>query len=566
MSEGNRKNDGSLDDYLELLRLEAAYGISGRKDADAEKDLQFLEEHAENKTAENTGPAKTEAQKQSGFSIKQEYIPARPKKAAGNKANDTPAPPPVGKPAGKKPAKKKTLAEKIKALPKKKKIILAVIAAILAILLILGIAGGIFVSQKFGLLGDKIISDDVIYPDEIPDDINIDIGSSDFQNALREWAMNGNENKMSSKNVINVLLIGRDENGTNTDSMMLVSVNRKLKTLKLVSFFRDSYAYIDTGNGGYCNKINAAYSMGGVNCLMKTLENNYKITIDGYVMVDFESFQGLIDAMGGVKVDVQQYEADYINSYYIYHENVPAGEGVTLDGDQALQFCRVRGCDADADVSRTRRQRQVIESILNRVRSASITELNKCVDALLPYVKTSYSKGEVITLGMKAFAGGWLNYERAQIQMPPEDARTSGNEDMWIWVVDYQYAAYSLQTELYGSSNIVLEEGRTSLIDIYNGTSGSGSSSYTPAETSTVPASTEPLTTDAPEEIPTDVIQVTEEPGEEEPTEEPTEAPAEEPTEETPEETTEEVTEETPEETEAPAEETPADEETPAEE
>ena len=270
--------------------------------------------------------------------------------------------------------------------------------------------------------------------------------------------------------------------------------------------------------------------------------------------------------MGGVKVDVQQYESDYINSYYIYNEYVPAGEGVILDGDQALQFCRVRGCDADADVSRTRRQRQVIESILNRVKSASVSELNKCVDALLPYVNTSYSKGEVISLGLKAFAGGWLGFDRAQIQMPPEDARTSGNEDMWIWVVDYQYAAHSLQTELYGSSNIVLEEGRTSLIDIYNGTSGSGSSSYTPVETSAVPETKQPESTEVNEEIPTDVINIGDDEPTEPVTEEETEAePETEPV--TEEVTEEEPVEEIPEETEAPAEEeTPADEETPAEE
>ena len=565
MSEENTRNDQNLEDYLDLLRLEAEYGISGRKNADAEKDAEFLRNSRKNNNGEDTSADKnTESEKPQNFKVKQEYIPKKPAEASP-KTQKKPSAPPASNKNGKKPQSKKTFAEKLKAMPKKKKIILAVIAAVLALLLIIGIIGGVLVSQKFNMLGDKIVSDDDIYSDEVPGDININIGSSGFQSALKEWALAGNENKMSSKNVLNVLLIGRDADGTNTDSMMLVSVNKKLKTLKLVSFFRDSYAYIETANGGYCNKINAAYSMGGVNCLMKTLENNYKIAIDGYVMVDFESFKALIDAMGGVKVDVQQYESDYINSYYIYNEYVPAGEGVTLDGDQALQFCRVRGCDADADVSRTRRQRQVIESILNRVKSASVSELNKCVDALLPYVNTSYSKGEVISLGLKAFAGGWLGFDRAQIQMPPEDARTSGNEDMWIWVVDYQYAAHSLQTELYGSSNIVLEEGRTSLIDIYNGTSGSGSSSYTPVETSEVPETEQPESTEVNEEIPTDVIDIGDDEPTEPVTEEETEAePETEPV--TEEVTEEEPVEEIPEESEEPAEEIPEVEETPAEE
>ncbi len=554
MAEDNNKNNRNLDDYLELLRLESDYGISGRKDADAEKDAEFLRNSAgKNENSENEKQVFAEQNKTDSlndtaadFYEESKEIMQKPKKVV--KA------PPIKKSANNK-----------KPISKKKKIIFSILAAVLLVFIVSGIIVGVFVSKKFNMLGDKIKLENDTNPKALnSEEINIKIGSSDFQNALKEWATAGNDSKLRDKNVINVLLIGSDEGGSNTDSMILVSVNKKKKTLKLISFLRDSYAYIETEDGGYCNKINAAYSMGGVSCLIKTIENNYKISIDGFVMVDFESFQGLIDAMGGVTVDVQEYEANYINSYYSYFEYVPAGEGVTLDGEQALQFCRVRGCDADADVSRTRRQRQVIESILNRVKTASVSELNSYIDALLPYVETSYSKGEVISLGMKAFAENWLNYERAQISMPPENARISGDENMWIWVVDYQYAAHSLQTEIYGSSNIVLEEGRTSLIDIYNGTSGSGSSSYTPAQTSTVPETTEPQTTDVIEETPTDFIQINEEPVEEEPAEELTEAPAEEePTEETPEEPTEEVTEET----EAPdEEETPADEEVPAEE
>lgn len=367
-------------------------------------------------------------------------------------------------------------------LPKKKKIVVSIIAVFLAVVLTLTIVLGIFIGKKFGLLGDNINSleyDDTIYDDGEFDDINIDIGSAGFKQALQDWATQGNENKMSSKNVINVLLVGADSrqgtNSGNTDVMMLISLNKKTKTLKLISFLRDSYLYIEGKNNSYCTKLNAAFSMGGPECLLQTIENNYKIEIDNYVMVNFESFKSIIDAMGGVTVDVQKYEADY--NYTKFKISLPYGENVTLNGEQALCFCRIRGCDADGDVSRTRRQRQVIEAIIDRVTNASVSDLNKYIDILLPYVDTGYSKTQIFSLGVQALTGKWHSYERTQIQMPDEECRTSGSANAWIWVVDYQLAAHKLQTEIYGQSNITLAEDRVSIIDVYRGANYSGSSS-----------------------------------------------------------------------------------------
>lgn len=362
-------------------------------------------------------------------------------------------------------------------LPKKKKIIVSVVAIILALILILTTVLGIFVAQKFGLMGDNINNaeyDDTIYDDGEIGDIDIDIGSADFKQALKDWATQGNENKMSSKNVINVLLVGADRgtNSGNTDVMMLISLNKKTKQLKLVSFLRDSYLYIDSKNGSSCSKLNSAFSMGGPECLVQTIENNYKIEIDNYVMVNFESFVEIIDAMGGVTVDVQKYEADY--NYKKFKISLPYGEDVTLNGEQALCFCRIRGCDADGDVSRTRRQRQVIESIIDRVKTASVGDLNKYIDILLPYVDTGFAKTQILSLGVQAVTGKWFNYERTQLQMPDEESRTSGSANAWIWVVDYQLAAHKLQNELYGKSNITLNEGRTSIIDVYRGANYKG--------------------------------------------------------------------------------------------
>ncbi len=365
----------------------------------------------------------------------------------------------------------------------KKRALKGILISVLSLFLVFTIVITAFVIDKFNKMGEKIDEkpqetvaseenqkDDIIFAEE-PDSIEIDIGSSDFKEAIKKWATTDNDKKMSDKNVINVLLVGFDSRegsySGNTDVMMVASLNKKTKEIKLVSFLRDTYCYIETEKGFYYTKLNAAYSLGGIECLKETIENNYKIRIDNYVLVNFESFKAIIDAMGGVTVRVEQYEAAYMND--VMGLNAPWGEAVTLNGIETLTFCQMRMLDADGDVSRTRRQRQVIQAIIDKVSTATIGELNKYIDVFLPYIKTGYKKTEIISLGVKALTGKWYSYTVTELQMPTENTRVSGNADFWIWVVDYELAANILQTELYGKSNIALKEDRKSILDIYRG-------------------------------------------------------------------------------------------------
>ncbi len=365
----------------------------------------------------------------------------------------------------------------------KKRALKGILISILSLFLVFTIVITAFVIDKFNKMGDKIDEkpqetvaseenqkNDIIFAEE-PDSIEIDIGSSDFKEAIKKWATTDNDKKMSDKNVINVLLVGFDSRegsySGNTDVMMVASLNKKTKEIKLVSFLRDTYCYIETEKGFYYTKLNAAYSLGGIECLKETIENNYKIRIDNYVLVNFESFKAIIDAMGGVTVRVEQYEAAYMND--VMGLNAPWGEAVTLNGIETLTFCQMRMLDADGDVSRTRRQRQVIQAIIDKVSTATVGELNKYIDVFLPYIKTGYKKTEIISLGVSALTGKWYSYTVTELQMPTENTRISGNADFWIWVVDYELAANILQTELYGKSNIALKEDRKSILDIYRG-------------------------------------------------------------------------------------------------
>jgi LCP family protein required for cell wall assembly len=293
-----------------------------------------------------------------------------------------------------------------------------------------------------------------------------------YKEAVRNWATNGGE-VMYSNHVINILCCGVDTRNPNaiaglTDTILIMSINTELKTLTLTSIMRDSFCYIQNpdGSGGTFNKINAAFPFYGVDGLIPAIENNFKIRIDGYALINFSLFKAAIDKLGGVTVPVQQYEANYMNNNY-QNCSIEAGDAVTLTGDEALAFCRSRKCDSDGDVSRTRRQRQVIQSLLGKAKDIKLSELDDYVKDFLPYVQTSYTTKDVLELGTRAITEEWAVYEFKQVLAPSEDAiKGVSGSAMWYWAVDYPLAAQNVQNAIYGKTNIELAEDRVTAIQL----------------------------------------------------------------------------------------------------
>lgn len=371
---------------------------------------------------------------------------------------------------------------------KKKKKLLMILIPILSVFLVLIIAAAIFIGHKFSLIDFDSNESTTIDPNQEfiePSDEALDFGEiddatgNDFKEILKNWATNGGA-KMSNHDIINILLIGSDASAEeagranitekgNTDVMMLVSINQIDDEIKLISFMRDSYTYMDQFDR-YA-KLNAACANGGPAYLVETIENDYKIEIDGYAMVDFDSFTQVIDVLGGVRVDVPQYVANYLSNKQTGIV-FPSGENVLLDGEQALKFSRIRKSDADGDVSRVARQRQVVNALIEKAKSASLSEINEVIDVILANVRTDVSKKSIISYASKAVKEGWANYEITELTMPTPDTRYgySSRSTAWIWVVDYPLAAQKLQQEIYGETNIHLEEeGRKTAITVIGG-------------------------------------------------------------------------------------------------
>ncbi len=359
---------------------------------------------------------------------------------------------------------------------KKQRIITAVLI-VLIIALVLAAAGlairYIFPSAK-GFFGDGKGFSDAVDVNDPEKDRQIDMlselrSSGDLFTVLKTWATADTGNSlMQSKDVTNVLLVGVDAAGANSDAIMIASVNQKTGAISLASVMRDSYTYMETPYGETAAKINAAYANGGVECLVDTVENDYKIKIDHYFCVNFKTFVEVVDIIGGVSVPVQEYERVAMNGLATSEEErlYESGESVKLTGKQALLYCRIRKCDVDGDVSRTRRQRQFMTALIDAAKTLSASDLPGLAKTLHKYVTTDCSVTDLVSLGTKALTDKWYKYEVASYSFPLEENRMDYSGHAWVWIVDYPADAKALQLKLYGNTNIELSEDRRTAIDI----------------------------------------------------------------------------------------------------
>lgn len=348
---------------------------------------------------------------------------------------------------------------------KTKKILMSIICVLLALLL----AGGGFLWSKLSLINTG--GEDWEEVDTMEDDIDaatIDsiTDATSLTAWLKAWHNNGGDH-MSSKYVKNILLLGVDSDSSLSDTMMLVSVNRKTNKISMVSFYRDSYTYVKRKNGkDSFTKLNAAYSYGGAELVRSTIENNYKIKIDEYALVDYDSFPKVIDALGGVTVNVTEKEAAYLNKTWWKWSRTGnkisfTSGNMKMDGEHALMYCRIR--KLDSDVNRTERQRKVIDAIIDKAQDATASQLNSMVNTVFPYVTTSMTKTKIISYGTQALSENWISWPRTQSTMPTDDYCLPGYAGtQWIWLCDYEGSAYELQMQLYGKSNISLAKNRVS--------------------------------------------------------------------------------------------------------
>lgn len=244
------------------------------------------------------------------------------------------------------------------------------------------------------------------------------LGGLEYDSSIKENTYVDESTLLHSDTVRNILFIGSDARdglaGQRSDSMILFSIDEENKQIKLTSFLRDSYVYIPSK--GYYTKLNAAFNYGGAQLLLDTLEYNFGVRIDEYLMVNYEVFIELVDLLGGITIpDVTAKEAKFMRDE-VNRKSFKEGDN-HVDGRTAMWYCRIRYLDSD--FNRTQRQRKVLTAIISKATKTNPFTLVDIVKQVLPNISTNIDRNELMKLGVGALLK-YMRYDIVQQQIPAE--------------------------------------------------------------------------------------------------------------------------------------------------
>lgn len=245
------------------------------------------------------------------------------------------------------------------------------------------------------------------------------------------------DNQKEKEEVKNILLVGIDSRRKDfkygrADSIIIASVNKSKEEIHLISVMRDTYVKIP---GYKKNRINATYNYGGAKLLKQTLNDNFQLNLDKYVVVDFSGFEKLIDTLGGIDVNIRKYEVNELNrcmadlkrskTKYIEKSGVNH-----LDGVQVLAYSRIRKV-GDSDYERTERQRTVMKLLIEKIKGVPLMKYPSILATIHPYVRTNLTIKECLDLAKDYY--DVKDWRISGIQIPTkESGRPKKINAMWV--------------------------------------------------------------------------------------------------------------------------------------
>lgn len=376
-----------------------------------------------------------------------------------------------------------------KKMKKGKKAFVIILCILLAVLIAAGVGGYLYIDEILDRIAPDSSSSEqteeawtgmeagILSFDPIDETDASQISS--LKDMIKQWYYNGSP--CSASHVLNILLVGEDgydpDEESRADSAIICSVNIKTRKITLTSVLRDTYAYWETEIGneqtGQFGKINGAKSSGDIKTYINAIEHLYKIKIDNYVTVDFESFKTIIDALGGVEIEITKAEINEINNDQLTYDGVwiektfEGDSGVMkLTGEQALAYCRIRHLDSDN--ARADRQKKCLNQIFKGLKGVSNITLLKMLNNLTPYIKTDMSRDMLVKVAKYALSEGWMNFDIVMNTVPNSriNERGAGGNyyGAWCWKSDFPQDAYNLQMQLYAQSSITLARTRVDVL------------------------------------------------------------------------------------------------------
>ncbi len=262
------------------------------------------------------------------------------------------------------------------------KIFLIILLVLVIFILGLGVAGYTFVNGKIGKMQKENIDTTAVGINE--------------------------ETKQELKGYRNIALLGIDSRaddyglGNRSDCMMIASINQETNEIKLISVYRDTYVYVMENGTKRLDKITHAYSYGGAQNTLKSLNEAMDLNITEFVTVNFDAVIAAVDSLGGVYIDIDESEIRYVNDYIdatsessrVKSSHITHSGRQKLDGVQAVSYTRVR-YTAGGDYKRTERMRTVVEAMLSKAKTLNVGQLNSFADTILPKIRTNISTSEI---------------------------------------------------------------------------------------------------------------------------------------------------------------------------
>lgn len=241
------------------------------------------------------------------------------------------------------------------------------------------------------------------------------------------------------KGITNIALFGVDapvgQRGR-SDSIMIVTVDRNAKKIKISSIMRDSYVNIpDRG----MDKVNHAYAFGGPELALRTLNSNFHLDIRNYATVNFTTLPKIIDILGGVSITVTGAEATQISG-------VSSAGTYNLTGAQALQYTRIR--KIDSDFARAGRQRTVIEAIINKMLKSPVTSYPNLLSKVLPLVTTNMKSNDILSLAGSVVTNGIRTIDQNRF---PQESVSSGQtiRGIYYYVFNREQTIHNMGKYIY---------------------------------------------------------------------------------------------------------------------
>lgn len=245
--------------------------------------------------------------------------------------------------------------------------------------------------------------------------------------------------------ITNILLAGVDGNnldkGNRSDSMMVLTIDEKNNDIRITSLARDTYVQIP----GYGEeKLTHAYAYGGPALLLQTIDKNFGLKIDKYAVVSFSSFEKIIDAMGGVEIDILPKEVSYI-------QGVDSAGKQTLNGAEALAYSRIRY--ADDAYQRDNRQRTVMQAAYNKLAS-NPGDLMEIGNTILGYTKTNMPPMEIFKLANKVIKMNFTEFPQLEFPLDGHrEGKTLSQEKGWVILWDKEYNNQQLKKFIFDYKN-----------------------------------------------------------------------------------------------------------------